>query len=200
MTQDTGEYLGVETTELLRRKEHAAIGYYKMNIASPPSYASWGVFNDRQEEQKSTNILVASYRVHLDNCTSKTAIDVLIRKKWLKDEKKEQIRVVDGKKLSDLPELEFKAEFQEEINRETVHILGGNHRKSALEKYIKEREADLAAIRKKLAAAKVEDIALDEGNPSATDNLAALKDDEAKTVRDLEKATRWAIRVYDRGE
>ena len=106
--------------DLLQRKEHAAISYYKMNIALPPSYASWGVFNDRQEEQKLTNFLVASYRAHLDNCTSNTAIDVLIQKKWLKDEKKEQIGVINGKKLSDLPKLEFKAKFQEEITQEMV--------------------------------------------------------------------------------
>lgn len=115
-----GEYLGVETMKLLQRKEHVAISYYKMNIALPLSYALWGVFNDRQEEQKLTNILVASFRAHLDNCTSKTAIDVLIQKKWLKDKKKEQIRVINGKKLSDLPKLDFKAKFQEEITQEMV--------------------------------------------------------------------------------
>jgi hypothetical protein len=186
---DTPEFNGIDKTEIRANQSKACLGFLSINILSPPKGTIWGAFNDRKLNDDAVNKLVAGFKADLENCTDKTAIDVAMRKSWLKDGVIDKAaKSVEGLKIEDVCKVELNAKGEIEMQDDSLWMLGGNHRRAALALYVKEKKADIEKAQREIAKA--------DKKGSDERAMAAIKELEDK----VEKASWWAIKVYDRGE
>ena len=169
----------------------ATIGYATMNLVNPPVGAYWGKYNNRIVIPDWITNLVADYKKRLDNCIDAHAIDVAIRPKWLLDvEKVQKWKTVQGYDVGVVPELEFTDAGLEAIRRNDLWVLGGNHRRLALCKYIEDMKAEVEKQSKDLAVLIKDDQA---ANPVGQDanEIAVRRVDIQNMSNEIEKNHKW---------
>lgn len=177
----------------------ATIGYATMNLVDPPVGTFWGKFNNRIVIPGWVTSLVAHYKNRLDNCIDAHAIDVAVRPEWLADaEKVKKWKTVQGYDVEVVPELEFTDAGLEAIKRDNLWVLGGNHRRLALCKYIEDMKTEVDKQSKNLRALIKKD---KDGNPPGqyADQIAAARGDIQNMTNEVLKNHKWVIRLYDRG-
>ncbi len=190
-------FQGYLINELEYRKADARMGYMAMNIYKPPEYARWGAYNDRKINTVWVKRLVLDFQQRYNNCSEATCIEVAIRPEWLK--KREDVRaVIDGRRIKAIPLLELSEAGEKAMETEQVIMLGGNHRREAVQIYVEWLEREIqtgeAALKKKEEA--VGAVFVGEG----TEEVEKMKE-KLKGQKEMSEGVRfWAVRLYDRGE
>jgi hypothetical protein len=193
---------GYEITTLREKKRGAELGMLSMKLFEPPAGAHWGQFNDRPVDGKAVKELVSDFERLVDNCTDGTAIDIAVKKAWL-DPGVVLHKTVEGMRIAEVHELKFTEAGQAAIAPDNLWILGGNHRREAVQVYVneKKRERDVAKKRLESHGGKSKSVGGggdEEG--SATRELEELKAAVKKLEEAIAKASVWVVKVYDRGE
>jgi hypothetical protein len=183
--------MGFSKTEIRERKSQAFRGYLAMNILSPPVGTIWGEFNDRRLEHGAVKKLLRDFRGDLENSTDDYAIEVAIRHSWLKvregsEKGSEYDDTVEGKTIDKVKRLELNETDAEAIAEQKIWMLGGNHRRAALELLVEEKKDKLEQQKKKTTTSE--------------DAKRELEDKVKELEQEVERASHWAIKVYDRGE
>ncbi|KAH9048595.1 hypothetical protein EDB83DRAFT_2522862 [Lactarius deliciosus] len=190
--RDGAEFGGFQKSELREKKKAAELGYLSINIVDPPEGAFWGKFNDRKVDEQWVNNLVTSFTENLENCTDVTAIEVAVKKTWVKN-LDSIMSTVDRHQLSEVPDIEFTDEGKEAIARGNLWMLGGNHRRKALTKYRKMKSEELKTMKNQVGKMETEALA---------DEARKELDTAKKAVKRLEEtvaaSSTWVIRLYDR--
>jgi len=190
-------FMGFKLNDLDYRKAEARIGYMAINLYDPPSYATWGKYNDRKIKEVWVDGLVGDFRQRYNNCSETTCIDVAIRPEWLKN--LEDVRgVIDGRKIKTIPLLEFTEEGEKAMEEERLIMLGGNHRREAVGRYVDWLEREIksgeAVVKKKEEALGSTFVG------EAAREVEKLRDRLSIHKEVAEGARFWAVRLYDRGE
>ena len=186
-------FSGFEKRMLHKIMKEAELGYLSMNVFHPPPGAFWGRFNDRRLDPKWVDQLAEKFTGDLENCVDDKAIPVAIKKVWLKDTSK-PLRTVAGLLVNEVPVMEFTEEAKEEVAKDNIWALGGNHRRAAL----------TVDIKKKLKACMEKQGQLEKISPNGKDGkdtitAGALRSDIEIYQAEIAASTHWAIKVYDRG-
>lgn len=163
-----------------------------MNLLEPPQGAHWGEFNDRKVDNKWVARLAAGFLSHLDNCTDETAIELAVKKEWLKDASK-ALKTVEGREMKDICAMEFTAEGLQAISNNNLWILGGNHRRAALRVYMNEKV-------KALQQARAESEALEAEGDAKKGEQEEAKKRIGRVAEEIDAASQWVVKLYDRGE
>ena len=195
---------GYDITELRALKRQAELGYSSMELFEPPAGAKWGMYNDRKVEDKAVKKLVEAYKGLVDNCTEGTAIDVAVRRGWL-EEAASFHSTVEGMRIGEVNELKFSAAGEAVMKQEHLVMLGGNHRREAVMVYVGEKKKKREEIAKKLEVGggkgkKSGRGGAKEGGRTQEDVDEEMKRMVRKLDADIAKASRWVVRVYDRGK
>lgn len=173
----------------------------RMNVLKPPDGAMWGRFNDRTVHEPWQNRLVELFEAKLDNCTDKTAMEVAVKKEWLKYPDA-PVTSVEGRVINDVPFMELSDIGKQEL--ETVKVsgpgkkwgelwfLGGNHRRGALEIFVERIEDEL-----KQNAKQIERI--EASGEDKEEDLEELRSRAEKLTADLDATQQWVVKLYDRG-
>ncbi len=190
-------FQGYLINDLEYQKVDARMGYMAMNIYKPPEYARWGAYNDRKINTVWVKRLVADFQQRYNNCSEATCIEVAIRPEWLK--KREDVRaVIDGRRIKTIPLLELSEAGEKAMKTEQLIMLGGNHRREAVQIYVEWLEREIqtveAALKKKEEG--VGAVFVGEG----AEEVEKLKE-KLKGQKEMSEGVRfWAVRLYDRGE
>ncbi|KAH9019230.1 hypothetical protein EDB85DRAFT_1896816 [Lactarius pseudohatsudake] len=189
--RDGAEFGGFQKSELREKKKAAELGYLSMDIVDPPKGAFWGKFNDRKVDEQWVNKLVTSFTENLENCTDVTAIEVAVKKTWVKN-LDSVMPTVDMHQLSEVPDIEFTDEGKEAIARGNLWMLGGNHRRKALTKYRKMKSEELKTMKNQVGKMETEALADEE--------LDTAKAEVKRLEETVAASSIWVIRLYDREE
>ena len=156
----------------------ALLGYMAMEVVNPPRGVKWGAVNNRPLDAASVEKLVKRYESNLSNCHETTAMWGAVKKRWVKniDKLKDDLTGLD---IDKLPLLELTTEGEKEIRPDNLWMFSGNHRRAALVKFVDNR-------RKKLEE-RMEQTPMDTAF-------------EKKETQDIDMNSRWAVKLYDRGE
>ena len=175
-----------------------------MPLLEPPKGAFWGEFNDRPLKSKAINDLVVAFNGHIDNCTDNTAIDIVVRKSWL-EEGVVFHKSVEGLAIDQVSKLRLSEEGVEAVGDKGLWVLGGNHRREALQSYVATKKKERKAIEKKVEAATSKSKTRREGTEREGGKTQEAAEEEMKRTMmkldaDIARASQWVVRVYDRGE
>jgi hypothetical protein len=175
-------------------KKSAEMGYMAMNIIEPPPGCIWGRFNNRILSPEWRDELAAKFaNGGLDNCTDIKAIDIGVKKEWLKDAD-QIVSTSEGCKIEEIPVIQFSETGQAEIANDNLWCFGGNHRRAALHIYIKKLKKDIEQ--------KNQEISDFESGTSGEDtqgDLALLRSALERLTAKVNTDQLWVIRLYDRG-
>jgi hypothetical protein len=156
---------------------NAFLGYLAMDVLNPPTGSMWGRFNDRQVDEGSIRKLKKMFHTDLANCDEETAMFIGVKKAWIsniEDVKKE----IDKIYIDQLPLLVLTPAGEAAILTEKLWFFSGNHRRTALREYVDELQNKLGEDGQGLL----------------------LEEKERNAVKaKIEKSTRWAVKLYDRG-
>lgn len=155
----------------------AFLGYLAMDVLNPPTGSVWGEFNDRTVSGESIKKLKNKFLTDLANCDEETAMFVGVKKAWvsnLEDAKRE----IDGMYIEELPLLQLTAAGENSILLEKLWFFSGNHRRTALQEIVDDLKKGL-------------------GEDGTGLMLKEKERDELKAK--IEKSSRWAVKLYDRG-
>jgi hypothetical protein len=159
----------------------ALLGYLAMNVLDPPKGTTWGNFNDRPVDEPTVRKLVTKYKTDLVNCDEKTAMWAGVKKSWVKNlgeaKKTEELA---GMYIHELPLLVLTPEAEKAILKEKLWFFSGNHRRTALEKYVD-------GLKKEAERTTVGTV------PAEVDASHPMKEK-------IDMSSRWAVKLYDRGE
>lgn len=201
---DTGEgldknlYFGIDREELLREETKAKIGYMSVDIMNPPKGTKWGHFNDRPFDEPLIAHLVAEFPYKLLNSTDATSLRLAVRRKWVKNAD-EALETADGANMSIMPRLELTDEGEKAVASEGLWMLSGNHRREALGRFLEKMREWLAKL--DATVAKYHGRQLKEGAANADDEREKTVKAAADKLRaEIGLQSRWAVKVYDRGE
>jgi hypothetical protein len=192
MPVEGSKFSGIEKTTLREVTKAAELGYMSMNIYRPPTGARWGRFNDRLVDEGWVAELATNFASNLDHCTDGKAIQVAVKKKWLKAGSK-PISTADGLTIKDVPVLEFSEESKPEVADDNIWCLGGNHRRKALAAYLDNKANE--CLRKRAEMEKV----LGSGEAEKEDIVGALRRDIERLEAEIATESHWVVRIYDRG-
>lgn len=174
-----------------------------MELLDPPEGAEWGCFNDRPLDMKAVKELVEAFKGNVDNCTESTAIDVTLRRGWL-DERSKPHDKIEGMKIEEVSELLLNEKGAEAARNDKVLILGGFHRREAVKLYVaakqKERKTTGRQLDRSRARAKASEGGEEGEQDPKAEEAAALSDALKKLDEEIAKASRWVVRIYDRGK
>ncbi len=169
-----------------------------MNIVKPPQGAYWGRFNDRQIDKSWVNKLLEAFNDNLDNFADRTAIEVVVKKEWLKNAS-EVVESVDGKSIGTVAMIKFTDEGQQAIAKDNLWVLGGNHRRRALVEYVTTKTKELDVMKKQIRDMEAAAKPGPQGGEEDGQNLDALKRAAKRQEELIDASSLWAIRLYDRG-
>lgn len=209
------------------------LGYMSMDIIDHPRGAIWGQWNDRLVQTGWVSGLVTAFTKRFDNCLDENAMDIAVDPKWLvrvvkkpkadnadasiadPDDPDAAIPIdnelnancywdtVNGYDIDDVPEIRFTAEGLEAIKEDNLWVLGGNHRRLALHKYLQLLKENLDEQSKTLAEKRREDM---NGGPTGGGQVGLLMDEHSAMAAEIERKTealfmkqKWTVRLYNRG-
>lgn len=198
---DDNKYFGYDLTKLRKAKKDAWLEYMAMDIVDPPDGAVWGTFNNRLLDKNWVGTMCASFATNIDNCYDEYAIDVAVDPAWIVNIE-DRWASVDGHDIHEVPLIEFNEIGALAIKDKNLWMLGGNHRRLALLKYIDILKDEIAAsmeavagVTKGMTDAQIKE--LGEGD------VETIKqhEDRAKALQEvIDRSHLWAVRLYDRGE
>jgi hypothetical protein len=194
--QEKSKFSGCELTKLRELKKAAELGFMSLDIVNPPRGAYWGKFNDRQLKDEWVNKLAEDFNSKLDNCTDGTAIEVAVKKEWLKDVNKIH-RTVEGLTIQEVEVMDFTEEGKREIAMNNLWMLGGNHRRAALTLYLTSKRQELEETQKQIGTIKAEKRQGVEGTEEQ--DIASLKMEVEKLEDKIKTSTHWVVKLYDKG-
>lgn len=82
------KFMKFDIDTLEARKSEAQFGYLSMNLYNPPREATWGIYNDRKVSPGWVQKLSDMYRARIENCLADDAIEVAVKREWLKNDDK----------------------------------------------------------------------------------------------------------------
>ncbi|KAI9429716.1 hypothetical protein H4582DRAFT_2088588 [Lactarius indigo] len=186
--RDGNEFSGFQKTELREKKKAAELGYLAMDITEPPKGAFWGKFNDQKVDEKWVNYLVMSFTENLDNCTDAAVIEIAVKKSWVKN-MKVVLTTVDGRKLSDVLQIEFTNEGKQAITTNNLWMLGRNHQHKALIEYRKIKSEELKAVKNQIGKISGEEAEAGGDGP----DLEAMKNAMKVIEEKIAASSVWVI-------
>jgi hypothetical protein len=191
------KFHGFEKAQLRDKKREAMIGFMSMNILEPPDGAFWGQFNNRPVDEKAVSNLAKAFSSNMDHCTDGNAIDVAVKRYWIKDVDQSH-RSVEGMSIEEVAKVEFTQEGLAEIKGNNLWMLGGNHRRQALTKYVGTLTADLKTKNKEIMTLDME---MRKGDPNGAlaMELTTQRIEVSKLKKKVEQSCKWVVRLYDRG-
>ena len=196
------DFFGQDPDTLLKIKAESFIGCLTMNILEPPQGTLWGYFNNRAMVPSHVAKLHQKFKIRLDNCVDENVMHIAVKRKWVKNiSQAEEIQRVDGRSIDTVPEMELTADGVKEIKKEKLFVMGGNHRRLALQKFVDELQVLL------------KDAQANAGHPNATTvskpkkgqskGQPENKDEAEKLVAELttriSNSSKWAVYLYDLG-
>jgi hypothetical protein len=193
------KFMGHTYDELNAWKSDALIGFMKINIINPPAEMRWGAFNDRTINKEWVADLVKDFWVNLANCTSADAIDMVVRREWIKNPDG-ILAAVDGKTIQEVQEIEFTPNGLKEMAPKNLIMLGGNHRRVAMNDFFVELETQLKVTREQyqLEEINMEEVGMDQDEESDNRNRLLMS-----RVNELERrisnSQHWVVQLYDKG-
>jgi hypothetical protein len=196
-----GYFFGFTLRELRGKMEDACIGYLSMNVVNPPEGAFWGKFNNRALDQNWIKSLANTFKVNLDNCTAKTAMDIAIDPDWLVDKSTIEPKV-EGKDINDVKEINFSQEGWRAIKNNNLWVLSGNHRHIALTAFRDSMKEEVAIINQAIetAMSQVSEEQAQNMDSVTQKDLEITKREAEFLEEKIHNSTKWLVRVYDRGE
>jgi hypothetical protein len=179
---------------------NAFLGFLSIDVIQPPEGTIWGVFNNRPLDVRWVNTMSQAFAGNLDNCTNKDSMDAALNPTWLKN-RRPYLQKVDGLGAEDVPLLEPTAEGELAFKKNNLWMLGGNHRRMALIKYLKVLQKELERRTQDIAQAK-------EGKTA--DQIAQLYMADESTLKASEARAKalearistsrlWTVKVYNKG-
>ena len=192
-----GLYIGFNIMDLRRKKQQALLGYMCIDLLDPPAGAQWGHFNDRLVDPSWIRGLMESYEKGVDNCTDVTTIDATVKRHWVSNLDK-IMPSTEGEHIENVPMMMFTEAGMQEMVPNNFWMLGGNHRRLALDFWVKEQKKQLEIQRRLSGKLQKEqstgyDIEKDQLIQEADQAICDL--DEK-----IKKSRKWVLRLYDRGE
>jgi hypothetical protein len=155
----------------------AFLGYLAMDVLNPPTGSVWGEFNDRIVDEESIKKLKIKFLEDLANCDEDTTMSVAVKKAWVSNLEK-STRDVDSIYIHELPLLELTPEGETAIPQEKLWFFSGNHRRTALQRYVDELKKGLGE----------------------EDGVMLGSEEDRKALREkIRMSSRWAVKMYDRG-
>lgn len=110
---------------------------------------------------------------------------------------------VNGYDIDDVPEIRFTSEGLEAIKEDNLWVLGGNHRRLAVHKYLQLLKENLDEQTKTLAGKRKEDM---NGGPTGDGQVGLHTDEHLAMAAEIERKTealflkqKWTVRLYNRG-
>ena len=208
---ESGTYFDIDITKLRAKKHEAQLCFMSMNIIDPPDGAFWGKFNDRVLVKGWVSTLVKLFE-HVDNCADDTSMSVAVKREWIegladKDESGQYVdklgyiknfQSVEGKTITEIPEIRFTAKGLKEIEPRNLWVLGGNHRREAMKIVVEGLKQELAnkkSHHEKLKAA----IPIEDQLGPKGDEIDAAAAEIREIERKISNNSKWAVRLFDRG-
>lgn len=191
---DSATFSGQDQTLIRERRQAALVGLMSMNLHTPPAGAYWGRFNDRPLDKGAVRKLLAQFQGNLSNCTDSTAVDIVVKKRWLANAE-ECKSTVEGLKIGDVPELTFTEEGAEEAKANNVWMMGGHHRHHTLKMYLAGKKKEIEKMAKELKG-----MGEGSGSEAAERERMKLRERIEEATKAMESDKMWAVRVFDRGK
>ncbi|KAH8986177.1 hypothetical protein EDB86DRAFT_3082994 [Lactarius hatsudake] len=179
-----------EKAELRESKKEAELGYLTMNLATPPVGAYWGRFNDRVVNEDWVKKLFEAYSVCLDNCLDGTVVEVAVKKSWIANAA-EMVPSVEGKNVRTVAKIEFTDQAKQEIGTDNLWMLGGNHQRQALLRYLEGKQKALDKMKTQVSRKEAKG---GEDNEEVEEMRKEVRTMEEKISTD----SMWVVRLYDR--
>ena len=204
--QDDSEYFDFEVNVLRKKKQEAQLCFLSMNLISPPDGAFWGKFNDRVLVSKWVSDMVQVLKGGLDHTADENAINVAVKREWIVGMEEQNVEAFlkanahsEGKDIEEVPEVKFTELGLKEIKNRNLWMLGGNHRREAMKVIAAGLVNEIEEERKVLAKLKREN---QEGDVVGIKNaeISATEERLQKLEKKLSKTSKWAVRLFDRGE
>jgi hypothetical protein len=187
------------TLEELRSKKHAAyIGYLSINLYDPPKEATWGKHNDRTVNPGWVSQLVKDFAKRVDNCTNEDALEVAVRRAWVKNIDL-VLPMVNDKTIGDVPEIEFTREGMEAIQPDNLVMLGGNHRRLAVKIFVDTVQKQLEQTSKKRDEKASQAHKQSDVSGTTAQELKKLEGKVEWLEKKLKSSQHWVIALYDIG-
>lgn len=188
VTRET-HFMDFSMKMLEKRMAQARVGYLSMNLYDPPPAATWGEYNDRKISDTWVNDLFTSFQKSLGHAKEKNCIDVAIRPEWLKN-RDAVLKTIDGLDMEEVPEMVFTDEGKAAMSPNKLLMLGGNHRRMAIRKYVDWIQEQIVLEEKVLKEM------LKEAHSAVETQAAKIED----LKKDGDRACYWAVKIYDLGE
>ena len=97
---------------------------------------------------------------------------------------------IDGLTIDEVPLMDFTVKGEVDMGSEKLIMLGGNHRWEALKKHIDVLNGWIQNLEKKLKAIPMDDF----------ERRRTAKEEIAEKKKEVDRKSRWAVRLYDIGE
>jgi len=142
--------------------------------------------------------LVDDFTKHLDNCTSEDALEVVIKKEWIKNIN-DILMTVNDKMIQDMAELKFTEEGMEAIEPDKLEMLGGNHRCLALKIYVDRLKAQLENVQSQLKRMSTQAHKQSDITGPIGQKVNVLEEKVKWLEQKLASFEHWVIGLYDIG-
>jgi hypothetical protein len=96
---------------------------------------------------------------------------------------------INGKRIQEVPELEFTEEGRAAIRPDQLIVLGGNHRRKAVQRYVDKLKKDIRG----------EEAQLKGKSSEAVEEVDTIRTRIRELREDVKQACMWAVRIYDLG-
>jgi hypothetical protein len=196
---DANNFFGKELQSVKTKKEKTAIGRFMMDIVNVPKGAKWGHYNDRRVDHKWVRELVVKFKACYEHLDDEKVIPVVVRKSWIElPEGGRGLLMANGVPLNEIPVVKFTAVGLQEIEREGLWMMGGNHRQLALNIWVGEMKKELKVFTDR--AGKLLAKGNETGDTLAASAAAETNMKKAKNLEDkIARSSQWLVSLYDRG-
>jgi hypothetical protein len=191
---DGDKYFGIELSDVRAVRRAAQIGFMSMNIYPPPPGAFWGEFNNRKLHEEWIDDLMKDFIRRIDNCVDESAIDVAVKREWIKNID-DKLETSDGSKIHLLPEITFTELGLKEIEPRNLWMLSGNHRREAVKRFLNQLTEENKVLGDRVKKLESKSKPSDENKKE----IESFKEKIGKNDATIAKAKKWTVRLYDRG-
>jgi hypothetical protein len=195
---DDNKFFGFDVVALRKSKMDAWIGYLAMDIIDPPDGAIWGKFNNRALDHNWIRSMTETFATRVDNCLDLCSMEVAVDPCWLIDSHS-ALKSVDGLTVDKVPVMKFTPQGEIAIKHNNLWMLGGNHRRLALIKYIKSLEEKVALSKEAIVTTKDDNTDKDDSDPDFNKKLNELQDSVKELEDKIASSRMWTVKLYDRG-
>lgn len=186
-----------------------------MDVIRPPRGAIWGRWNNRFIQPGWVTGLVNAFKARFDNCVDDRSMAAVVDPAWLArpvpvpDPKNPDAAVevkepwwvtVQGFWIDDVPVIKFTPGGLEAIKDDNLWILGGNHRRHALNRFLIVQQEEVGKLEAEIADMRKKN---EEGGPDGmvgllTDDISAKSKVLSKKKEELLVRKKWPLLLYNR--